>query len=488
MRSEITKLSKANPFQGMKWLVIVFVIVMSAGVTNAQVAINNDNSAPNASAMLDVKATGLGFLAPRMTFAQRPAAPATGLLIYQTDLDFGYYYFDGAAWQKVGRAGSDYWLPNGSDIYFSAGGAAIGRNSPDLHGLYSEHYVAGAAAVKGTDESTGIVFADGMLGVLAPSSFGVPIEVFNVGVLGIKPNTGFDGAGVYGWSNDTDALNYAAIFAADGESSNTNYAIYADADNAATNYAGYFKGRVHVRANDGNDYGADSTANVFVSEVTHNQNIDTRAIYGISIPTPGYGYGVYGEGGYRGIYGFGNGSSYTGTTIGVYGYSSGTAGSRYGVYGYAYNTGTSAIGVYGYASGATTNWAGYFSGDCYISSDLRIGTTTQATGYSLSVAGKIACEEILIDDDAYWPDYVFDGNYNLLSIDEFENSINTNKHLPGMPSAQEISENGGYHVGDIQKKTLEKVEELSLYIIELNNRLKAVEKENQELKAQISNR
>ncbi|MBN2174144.1 MAG: hypothetical protein JW731_08435 [Bacteroidales bacterium] len=451
--------------------ILLFLFVMSSNLSIAQVGINNDNSAPNASAMLDVKATGLGFLAPRMTMANRPVSPATGLTIYQTDVDPGYYYFDGSAWQKIGRAADQFWMANGSDIYYSTGKVGIGIDAPDQHGLYAKNYVSGKAAVIGTDESSGI-FATGMLGVLAPSGLGVPINVFNVGVLGIKPNTGFDGAGVYGWTNDTDINNYGGIFAADGSSSNTNYAIYADADSAGTNYAGYFKGRVHVQGNSASDGAADLYSDLVVAEVSHDQSVDTRAVFGISTPVDGYGYGVYGEGGYRGVYGYGNGGGYTGTVVGVYGYSSGTAGTR--------------IGLYGYAAGGSTNWAAYLLGSTYVSADLRIGTTVAATGYALSVNGKIACEELLIDDSNFWPDYVFDEDYPLLPLDEFEASIRENKHLPGMVSAQEVEEKGGFHVGDIQKKTLEKVEELSLYIIELNNRVKSLEQENDLLKTQLA--
>jgi len=55
-----------------------------------------------------------------------------------------------------------------------------------------------------------------------------------------------------------------------------------------------------------------------------------------------------------------------------------------------------------------------------------------------------------------------------------------------MPSAKEVSENGGYHVGDLQKKMLEKIEELSLYILQLNSRVKELEAENSEIKAILS--
>jgi len=66
----------------------------------AQVAINTDGSNPDNSAMLDVKSTDKGILIPRMTQAQRDAinAPATGLLIYQTDNNPGFYYWDGSNW------------------------------------------------------------------------------------------------------------------------------------------------------------------------------------------------------------------------------------------------------------------------------------------------------------------------------------------------------------------------------------------------------
>jgi uncharacterized protein (TIGR02145 family) len=66
----------------------------------SQVGINTDNSAPDNSAMLDVKSTSKGMLVPRMTKAQRDAigSPATGLVIYQTDNTPGFYYYSGTNW------------------------------------------------------------------------------------------------------------------------------------------------------------------------------------------------------------------------------------------------------------------------------------------------------------------------------------------------------------------------------------------------------
>jgi hypothetical protein len=288
-----------------------------------------------------------------------------------------------------------------------------------------------------------------MLGVLVPA---VPFSVTNVGVLGVKPANGSNGAAVYGWNNDDNSSNYGGIFYTDGPGTGTNYGAYFNAMHAASaNLAGKFVGRVEVEGHPSTTQAADYTSTVLKSTVTHSISADTRAVDGVSTPTDGYGIGVYGTGGYRGVQGQANGGAYTGTTYGVMGSASGTAGTR--------------IGVYGSASGGTVNWAGYFAGDAYVSSDLRIATTTQATGYALSVNGKVACEEVLVQDMASWPDYVFAEEYDLMSLSELEQSIKMNNHLPGLPSAAEIEEEG-LMLGDMQKRLVEKVEELTLYTIE----------------------
>ncbi len=69
----------------------------------SQVAVNTDNSAADPAAMMDVKSNSLGLLTPRMSAGERTAiiTPATGLIVYQTDQTPGFYYYNGAGWDRL---------------------------------------------------------------------------------------------------------------------------------------------------------------------------------------------------------------------------------------------------------------------------------------------------------------------------------------------------------------------------------------------------
>jgi len=88
----------------MKTIVLLLAMLLFVWQAAAQVSINDDNSAPDSSAMLDVKSAARGVLVPRMTSSQRalidPAA--LGLLVFQTDTPAGFYYFDGTGWIFLG--------------------------------------------------------------------------------------------------------------------------------------------------------------------------------------------------------------------------------------------------------------------------------------------------------------------------------------------------------------------------------------------------
>jgi hypothetical protein len=78
---------------------------------------------------------------------------------------------------------------------------------------------------------------------------------------------------------------------------------------------------------------------------------------------------------------------------------------------------------------------------------------------------------------------VFKSDYNLMSLENLEQSIKANGHLPGLPSAKEIQDNG-LHLGNMQKQVVEKVEELTLYTIEQGKLLQELKKEIDQLKAE----
>ena len=86
--------------------------------------------------------------------------------------------------------------------------------------------------------------------------------------------------------------------------------------------------------------------------------------------------------------------------------------------------------------------------------------------------GKVECKEIKVTLTG-WADYVFANDYKLMSLSNLEKYIATNKHLPGIQSAKEI-EAEGLSVGEMQKQQMEKIEELTLYIIELQKQIDAL--------------
>lgn len=106
--------------------------------------------------------------------------------------------------------------------------------------------------------------------------------------------------------------------------------------------------------------------------------------------------------------------------------------------------------------------------------NVGIGTTTPQS--LLAVNGTITAKEVEVTLVG-WPDYVFAENYKLRPLSEVETFINENKHLPGVPNEQEVLEDG-VNLGEMNAILLEKIEELTLYMIDLK-------KENEKIKSQL---
>jgi hypothetical protein len=213
------------------------------------------------------------------------------------------------------------------------------------------------------------------------------------------------------------------------------------------------------------------------------------------------------------LYGSPSGSTYKGTgigylslPIGLYSNAIGnitkTEGNYSSALGYRVRTSPAAVRAITIGSGTTfanlvnTNpnslWVGFNSdiptlvvtdaGGTGQTGNVAIGTV-DPHGYKLAVKGKIIAEEVHVKLYADWPDYVFSTDYKLKPIEELANYISKNKHLPNLPSAADVEKKSDFGLGEMQLKILEKVEEQSLYIIQLNERLSILEKENAELKA-----
>lgn len=111
----------------------------------------------------------------------------------------------------------------------------------------------------------------------------------------------------------------------------------------------------------------------------------------------------------------------------------------------------------------------------------RIGIGTLDPQSKLSVDGQIRATEVKVLSDISVPDYVFEPDYELRTLQETKEYIATNRHLPEIPSAGEIGANG-IDLGDMNMRLLKKIEELTLYQIQLMVEMEAMKKELQELK------
>ncbi|WP_421876483.1 hypothetical protein [Marinoscillum sp.] len=114
-----------------------------------------------------------------------------------------------------------------------------------------------------------------------------------------------------------------------------------------------------------------------------------------------------------------------------------------------------------------------------------VGINTSETGsHKLAVEGSIGAREVKVEASG-WSDFVFEPDYELLTLEEVEQHIQEKGHLPEIPNAAEVTQNG-INLGEMNAKLLQKIEELTLYMIEMNKRMNQVEAENAELKKEVS--
>ncbi len=132
-----------------------------------------------------------------------------------------------------------------------------------------------------------------------------------------------------------------------------------------------------------------------------------------------------------------------------------------------------------------TNGSIYVGDRSDITNNANFPTTTG--NYRLYVEGGILTEKVKValrNPNTNWADYVFEDDYKLMSLKDIENFIKKHKHLPGIASANDLVENG-LDLADMQAKQMEKIEELTLYIIEQHKNVEKQQKEIEKLKAMV---
>jgi hypothetical protein len=431
----------------MKKLFFLLLLVQGLGtVGSAQsIAINNDGSAPNASAMLDIKSTTKGILTPRMTSAERTAITGVkGLMVFDITTN-SFWFHNGSAWMELGTGGVSPWTLNGTHIHNSnAGNVGIGNAAPayDLHifrndpsiGFYdvddnhTSGYIIGDSSnlvINAYRRSQTASNEPGNL-LLQVGSTRFPGTVAgNVGIGITDPSykVSLDGdMGLY------DGNDFIGFLGNEGE----NFMINAKLGNTLI--------------------GGASPRNLILQYGVGSFALSGRVGIGTNAP-----FGKLTVSGSGELFRAGNATTAIHMTDDYIQFIGNSAG-KYFMQLVGNNL---TIG----------NSTGNNSGNLFIwGNQVAIGTTNPAAGYKLSVGGKAICEELKVQLTGNWPDYVFEKQYKLPTLENLEKFIQQNRHLPNIPPAREI-EADGINVGDMQKRMMEKIEELTLYIIDLKKQI-----------------
>jgi hypothetical protein len=437
----------------------------------AQQSVGIGTTTPNASAQLDIASTTKGLLAPRMTFAQRSAiaSPATGLLVYQTDFFAGFYYYNGSVWTNINSGNPvSYWSPLGNNIYNNnTGNVGIGLATPS-----EKFHLKGAGRIDAAGS-----FGGAELNLYAATAAdGSYIRFFNE----------------FGAASPSAALGYAG---------GSDYLLISRGTNMFLKSAGLgisvAEPLTKLHITDGQDagfgvnnngylmLGAINNSNLLIdnNELLARNNGRKADLYlqndSGNVILCNNNQGIVNVGSAIGI---GTANPFTklhilgGQDAGM----SNTTGNGYIMMGSG--TGANLVIDNNEIIARNNTVASGSAADLFIQHDagnvilcgneqggvgigITAGTSIPA-GYLLAVDGKVISEELKVQLSGDWPDYVFDKKYKLPSFNELRNYIAVNKHLPNIPDAAEVEKNG-IEVGDMQKRMMEKIEELTLYILKL---------------------
>ena len=118
----------------------------------------------------------------------------------------------------------------------------------------------------------------------------------------------------------------------------------------------------------------------------------------------------------------------------------------------------------------TPNTMDIQSNNITLSGKVGINTVNNTSGYALAVDGGVISTKVFIKEVKLWPDYVFNNDYSLMGLDDLKHYLNEKHHLPGVPTEEEVRQNG-YDLNEMQVLLLEKVEEMTQYILFLQEEI-----------------
>jgi hypothetical protein len=466
---------------------ILTLLLGSSSVIFAQENVGIGTKFPDNSAVLDIQAVDKGLLIPRLSVEQRNLikTPANGLLVYQTNEKSGFYFFNGEFWKPLSENDSksvstldiNGWALNGNASATANNAAATSASFIGVPTSVPLNFKIGStqAGIIDYDVNIGKTFfgfgAGKLSSVTGNTGFGYEVLTntttgnFNtaLGFLALRLNsTGTQNVAIGGhalYSNNGDAnvaIGKSALY--NNSTGDNNFAL------------GFWSQKSNVSGNN----------NISIGSYTLEQNLGSN---NTAIGTTA-GYNKNGSGNL--FLGFEAGRSGTLVSESNKLYISNSNATNPLIKGdFAANnlqinsktTGYLAIGDFTSATSATPGAGG-------LPLPANIGA---ANGYRLVVQDGILCEKVKValraTGSADWADYVFEPEYKakMLSLEEVEAFTLKNKHLPNVPTTAEVQKNG-LDMHETSRMFMEKIEELTLYMIELNKEVKALKAENAALK------
>lgn len=441
----------------MKKFLSLLIAFFPAMLFAQSVGINTDNSTPDATAMLDVKSNSKGMLMPRLSTAQRTGivSPAIGLTVFDSDT-YSFWTFRGdimGGWVETLHTLDKHWDRTGFNIFTTngSGNVGIGTSTPTEK-----------LTINATDPAISLLNAGVAKGFIQSAANTIKLGTYNANTTGSLVFTTRDvdrmfitsagniGLGIsnpvgrfqIGTGDDASATThgYLMMGPANGENlvldnneilarnNGVVSTLFLARDGSKVQLGNGAEGtgtKLHITS--GNDVGLANNLSGYLmmgSQTGSNMVLDNNEI---QVRNNGAGAHLYLQNGGGNVY-IGDATNFN-------------SAHRLGV-----------------------------DGNTVITGNVRIGNTVGPSGYKLAVDGKVICTELLVRLVPNWPDYVFSNNHKLPGIDEVENFIKKNHHLPGIPSAKELETNG-LNIGEMQKLQMEKIEELTLYIIELKKEI-----------------